>query len=635
MSIEHLALNNPAPTALMWTPHPLAPVPDAAEVEALLDTEEGRKALLEFYQAREGRIRQAKEEPYYFGFELPHWKDADEQLASFVELYLFLFGGVRSSKSMFGLKRALETCLEFREVTQFVMDESEKASVLKVQKHIWNLLPLEIKALNERRDPTFKIRYTQANGFSDGKLVFPNGSEMLFLNYSQDPKDYEGVELGVKREFWQRRKATRTGPNGEYLGPHNIGAFCDESMTLPWANLIEVRCLTRNAICLWGFAPVHGMTPTIKEKVGVTARTLVSRVAELLEPTRVHVEGCGPGEMPYLQETITRGQGNRKSRVMYFHTVLNPFAGYEGLKGLCQDKTVEYVEQHAYGYSRDTANRQFPNFGSVNVVKVEDLPETGTNYHFIDPAGSRPIASMWVRVTATTPARYYIYRDWPDERRFGEWATPSEDENTHDGDAGPAQRPLGLGYLKYKMVWLEEERVRLGQAGKERDPYRRRLVALGMTNDENPNNKTEWVQEEVFERWIDPRAARNAHIAEKGGTCLQDELAKESVNDAGEVVAPGMWFQAASGVDLEEGIGKVNDLLDWRKEQPLDWVMNAPRLFVSEECKQVIWAMQNWTNADGQKGACKDFVDLVRYMALAELVYVGGGRMGVKGGGSY
>jgi hypothetical protein len=51
-------------------------------------------------------------------------------------------------------------------------------------------------------------------------------------------------------------------------------------------------------------------------------------------------------------------------------------------------------------------------------------------------------------------------------------------------------------------------------------------------------------------------------------------------------------------------------------------LLNAPKLFVAEDCQQVIWMFENYTGRGGAKGACKDFADLVRYMALAKLFHV-------------
>lgn len=648
-----------ATTALTWTPHPLLPVPSREELETLLDSEVGQAGLMRFYRDRELRIAQAEEDAFNFGFELPHWGDADLELDRFVELLLFVFGGNRAAKSEFAAKRVVETAVHYPGSIIFVLRESDEASIGTVQKYIWKYLPLEFKGLNGQRDPrrVFKVNYSPAGGFTEGKLVLPNGSEIWFPTYKQDPGVFEGFEIGVRnyRSKWilpdgrvvEGLETGNAGEDGEGLAGqassadggatrtgrrliHNIGFWADEDMPLPWVKMLLFRILSRAAKGLWTFTPVRGLTPAIKQFVG-EARTLKARVAELL-PGKVNVEGCPVGTMPYIQAPFLE-----KSRVIYFHSVLNPFgAAYEGIKKTCKGMPDSFVQIRAYGYARDTRGRAFPNFSGVNIVKESDLPSEGTNYMVADPAGRRPISAIWARVASD--GKVFIYRDWPEAQKYGDWAETSSNAERLDGDRGPAQQPNGFGVEKYVETWEECERVR-GDGSTERDAYRKRLV--GESGAETPHSKasggssadggatrtgrSETVsREEIFMRLIDPRAGRNQHIAEKGGTCLQDQFS-----------AKGMDFVCGSGVDIEEGVIGINEWLEWDREQPLDGAVNCPKLYVSERCRQVIWALQNWTGNDGEKGACKDFVDCVRYLRMEEPRFVGKGMMKVRGGGSY
>ena len=111
-------------------------------------------------------------------------------------------------------------------------------------------------------------------------------------------------------------------------------------------------------------------------------------------------------------------------------------------------------------------------------------------------------------------------------------------------------------------------------------------------------------------------------MAEAGGTCIIDEFDEPQYDSKGTLVGPPMEFIPASGVNEDEGLSAVNDLLDWNQEQPMMPVLNAPRLFVCEDAMQVIWTLENFTGRGGAKGACKDFADLLRYMALAKLSHV-------------
>jgi len=63
---------------------------------------------------------------------------------------------------------------------------------------------------------------------------------------------------------------------------------------------------------------------------------------------------------------------------------------------------------------------------------------------------------------------------------------------------------------------------------------------------------------------------------------------------------------------------------------------NHPNLYICEDCRNIIFALNTWTGNDGQKGACKDPVDVVRYYFLKKLEYVDPAYEGfVAGGGCY
>jgi hypothetical protein len=625
------------PSSLVWTPHPLLPVPPPETLRYWLSQPDGDARLAEYYAKRETLIRLSEENPFAYGTEPDHWKDADHLLAMQI-LILMIFGGNRAGKSEYAAKRTVADAVNHPESVIFCLHENEKASVALQQKYVWRYLPPELQALNGRAHPVHKVKYSQANGFTDGKLVLPNKSEIYFLTYGQRPGDFEGLELGARNTLAR------------------IGCWADENMTLPWLNMLKLRLVSRSAKLIWTYTPVNGITPTIKELMGSTGRVVESRFAELL-PDRVNVTGLPVGHMPYVVEPFFE-----KARAIYFHSILNPFGNhYENIRALCRGKPSEYIERRAYGFSRDVAERRFPYFGAWNVIKPEHLPATGTNYMFTDPAGGRNWATIWVRVAPGNPPRYYVYRDWPPEQQYGEWAVPTEREITADtrrgwdGDPGPAQRALGYGIVQYKQLFLRQETFEARVAGGqiiERDPYRRRLVEerareegfivtanIHTQTGEPVNTPLTWtatLQETIQDRYIDPRAGKNQHAAEKGGTCIVDELARPHKKPASdEIAAAPMRFRLASGVDIEEGITAINDLLFFNNEEPLVPLLNEPRLHVSDECRQFIWAMQNYTGNGGEMGACKDFVDLARYMALARLRHLDAAALQTTGGGTY
>jgi hypothetical protein len=92
---------------------------------------------------------------------------------------------------------------------------------------------------------------------------------------------------------------------------------------------------------------------------------------------------------------------------------------------------------------------------------------------------------------------------------------------------------------------------------------------------------------------------------------------------------------------IGEGIKQINDLLDYDQDQYRNdgnqfTPFNSPRLFISEECEQVIDCLTLWTPHGPVKDqACKDFIDLLRYMAVSELDDWGNHPMQCVGGGHY
>jgi hypothetical protein len=91
-------------------------------------------------------------------------------------------------------------------------------------------------------------------------------------------------------------------------------------------------------------------------------------------------------------------------------------------------------------------------------------------------------------------------------------------------------------------------------------------------------------------------------------------------------------FRQADGSRID--LGLVKDLLEMKRDDK-GLIEFAPRLYVTENCRQVIWALENYTGKSGETGASKDPIDCLRYMASAELCFLGPGVLGSRGGGGY
>jgi hypothetical protein len=115
---------------------------------------------------------------------------------------------------------------------------------------------------------------------------------------------------------------------------------------------------------------------------------------------------------------------------------------------------------------------------------------------------------------------------------------------------------------------------------------------------------------------MDPRAAVNPLASARGGVNILTLFAEENKTPSGEIVGPRMTvLPSYSGRGIDDGITHVNDLLSYNAQEPVCRIINEPRLYVANRCRNMIWMFENYTNQGGEESGCKDPADLVRYMA--------------------
>lgn len=231
--------------------HPVLPTLTDEQIIGLISTKEKCALYLKYLKDRARWVDLSGDgldsDPFRYGHELDHWKDADQQKAIDNLIWLILLGGNRSAKSEYCAKRVVQDAIKYPRSFILCLAETDKSSIETQQRTIFKYLPLELRKLNGKKDVrrVAYINYSVANGFSDGQLVFPNSTKIRFATYNGIASDYEGLEFG----------------NREH---RCIGAWPDESLTIPWFAMLNRRLRFRNAIGLWSFTPVKGMTPTIK-----------------------------------------------------------------------------------------------------------------------------------------------------------------------------------------------------------------------------------------------------------------------------------------------------------------------------------------------------------------------------------
>lgn len=532
---------------LRLTKHPIIHLPTEDEVVGLARAI-GAEKTADVLKRREEKIQAEITDPYRHGYEPESWADADTLLMNGNEL--LIMGGNRAGKTEYAAKRVMQLLCTRPNSRIWCLHTTSQTSIQMQQAVIWKYMPPEFK--NAKKTKVTNIQYSQKNGFTDATFVLPNRSQCFFMNYGQEKKVIEGGEPDL---IW-----------------------CDELVPQDWIETLRYRLVTRSGKMILTFTPITGFTPVVKDYVA-GCRIKRTRFADLLPETQ-NVPGIPKGHMPYIAE-CSKGSAN----VIWFHSILNRYSPFEQIKLALRGRGPYEVKIRAYGWAESLAGSQFPRFGEANIIPADQIPEEGTNYMAVDPAGSRNWFMVWLRIDEH--GNKFVYREWPDIS-MGEWALPAEKP---DGRPGPAQKQgagMGLTEIKEHILTLEDG-------------------------------------EEIAERYIDPRAAGSPVINKEGGTTLLQLLDEEPC---------AMYFTPAAGLRLEEGISIINDWFAYDQNQEIS-AINQPKLFISEECHNLMWCLREWTGLDNEKGASKDPIDALRYIAVMQPDYGGSDSYKAIGGGSY
>lgn len=642
-------------------PHPVCPLPDEAWLRGHTEDD-----LVNYLLERETIIANMLADPLNHGHEPATWKvldaicgfpwmDSDEFASWWSDApmtirawslmvrrkllkrdqpvqVLLLNGGNRGGKSEWAASRVMKILLVKDGRRAWCFHQDAKMSVQYQQPLLYKYMPLELRTDKGTKKQTTYISYKQQVGFSDAHFVLPNKSDCDFRSYEQNVRSIQGGELDI--------------------------VWCDELVPATWVKEFKARIATRRGWLIITFTPIEGYTSTVKAFLDVAKPTVKSRAFVL--PT----DGGSPrrdlalaGEDPYEwlraetkgNEIIMAGQPAvpagrefdsvprvmlcRKEKdeeyaragVFFFHSFDNPFGNPSELFALYSSDTADAQKMRFYGVATKMVAGQFPKFSEVHQVKPEQIPKRGTRYMICDPCSGRNMVLAWLLVDRSVAGkRYWFYREWPCPGKYvpgvgdmGNWADPGD---KHDGERGPAQVSLGWGLERYaqeigrlegRKDWDRELRrpQRVPAAGRGRameedddlqaDPVpqrvTRRQAAEGM--------------EEMELRIMDSRYGNTPTTTREGLTTLIEQFREEVDID----FVPASGSQATE--DGTNWIHLINDLLAYDEKKPID-AFNTPRLFVSDDCKNLIFALQNWTGEDGKEGACKDFVDLVKYAVL-------------------
>ena len=334
--------------------------------------------------------------------------------------------------------------------------------------------------------------------------------------------------------------------------------WCDEECPQKMFETLQYRTTDYHGRIILTFTTLTGWTPLVQDILGKT-RTLEKRFAPLVGR-----------ELPVVQESLSRPG----TIIYYFWTEDNSFIDTSDFRNKLLGRAKDEVFARAYGVPTKSMTSVFPGFNKeVNVIPHDKMPWTNnpdynvTRYMVLDPAGSKNWFMLWVAIDAA--GTWWVYREWPD---YDDWALPGTGP---EGKAGPAQKGSKKGINDYV------ELIKHCEEG-----------------------------EIVFERFIDPRLGAAEKQSATGATTIISEL-----DDA------GMVFLPAPGVEIENGIQLINGLLSYDEHKPIS-SLNAPKLYISERCQNLIYSMQEYTAKGGKDEASKDPIDCLRYLLVSQCSFV-------------
>ena len=644
-----------APAFQPTEPHPVLQLPTLEETLAL-----GPERWREAMNRREAAIQGEKNAPLWRSAEPPIWKVCDalwgapwldaaeaERIRGNLGFrkpvnILLLLGGWGSGKTEYAAMRMMRLMSTIPNQIFWFLHETRPSQQDQQDPIVYKYLPPNLKTDKAIMEKTTYIAYKEKTGFSDGSFVYPNHSRGRFWTY----------EGGVDK----------------LQGPTVRAAWGDELMPTEFVTAVGSRVGRANGVFFITFAPIHGHTPTVQEFCD--GAEVCREITAFLNPADggprdvARYLGLGDGEYGKLRvfferqekppfpnvpwarpedcaQWLTGGSGQpavpagRKFKtlprvlkpmdpeegraVVLFNGSDNPYGKPLSTFMINSGASEELGNRYFYGHTTQSKARMFARFDEkIHVIDDKDIPQFGTNAHIIDPAG-RNFFQSWFRFC---PRRVYLYREWPGDYAIpvggelvvpGPWALPHG--RLGDGARGPAQDPFGFGLADYK-----EEVARLEgwkDLAKPRPP--------DMT-------KTEWVRglfaengarEVVARRFIDSRFASTPHIENDRPVTMLENFADL-----------GLFFETTPGDDINEGVQAINDWLAWDAGKPRD-ALNCPTLYVARSCKNTIFALKTWKNAERGKGATKDPIDNLRYAALAGLGYIPPEAHASTPGGSY
>jgi len=546
---------------------------------------------------------------------------------------ILLCGAWRSSKSEYAAKRGCMIASTIidpgrqRDDRECVMGMHSQIKRSKVDQQplFIRYLPPKWREYREGMGNRRDFAWIERGYFGSGFHKLPNGRRLDFATYSQNVRDVLEGKIVL------------------YANP-------DEKFPLDWLETLEIRSAQANGYVVATYTPVDGWTSGMG--AFCDGMTVLRYAPAYLLPTdggaiqpwlalglkreeydeleraeqakdKPRAPACRPqnclewlkGKEGLLDapQDRTFGKVPRVGRskdgtraIVWLHPLDNPWGNPKTVVATTVTQGTERIKRSIYGIAQKGWGKQFGGFDwERNTCDPANVPKCGRNFQMTDPAmgagNGRNYFMGWGRISG---GKTYIYREWPGGYWIPgvgvpeEWCVPSGRDSRgrgNDGDKGGAQQSWGFGLLRYKF-----EIARL-EGWADWHAWRREIVA---GQDDVPACTTEgplipWdcrhgAMEPIVERLMDCRSGNMGHTGVVSPVTLREDM-----NNIGLIYVP------TSGQMVDDGAKKVNSMFE------------AGSLVISRDCKNILFAVQNWTGVEGQRGACKDPIDIIIMLATS------------------
>ena len=287
-----------------------------------------------------------------------------------------LLGGNRSSKSHHTAAYVIKKCLAKPKQRWWVVSETFQDSVNIMQKKFWELLP---------KTGMKYCKFSEVMGFTNRKIIFKNGSSVLFKSYDQQRESFQGDAVH--------------GIANDEEPPYDI--YKEERM----------RLMDYNGEMIFAMTSLKGMTDLMSE-IYENCNIIKSDTAPLLDDT----------PLPRIAE-------KDGIKLYFLWTQENKYINQERVLQEAKFLTREEIKSRLYGVPVGVAGRIYPMFNTgVHVIPFDMVPDRQvTLYHVLDPHDRKPWAMQWWAIHKTGKA--YCVWEYPFGKNFNDM---DSDDKTYE-----------------------------------------------------------------------------------------------------------------------------------------------------------------------------------------------------------